>query len=26
MDAHNLDFPDESFDFIITRNVMWTLP
>ncbi len=26
MDAQNLEFPDESFDFIITRNVMWTLP
>lgn len=26
MDAQNLDFPDESFDFIFTRNVTWTLP
>lgn len=26
MDAQNLCFPDESFDFIITRNVTWTLP
>ncbi|AIQ11308.1 class I SAM-dependent methyltransferase [Paenibacillus durus] len=26
MDAQDLLFPDESFDFIITRNVTWTLP
>lgn len=26
MDAMNLEFEDESFDFIITRNVTWTLP
>ena len=26
MDAENLDFPDESFDVIITRNLTWTLP
>lgn len=26
MDAQNLEFPDESFDFIISRNVTWTLP
>lgn len=26
MDAQNLDFPDASFDFVITRNVTWTLP
>lgn len=26
MDAQNLIFEDESFDFIISRNVTWTLP
>ena len=26
MDAQNLEFPDESFDLIVTRNVTWTLP
>ena len=26
MDAQALDFEDESFDFIFTRNVTWTLP
>lgn len=26
MDAQNLEFPDASFDFIISRNVTWTLP
>ena len=26
MDAQNLLFPDNSFDFVITRNVVWTLP
>jgi ubiquinone/menaquinone biosynthesis C-methylase UbiE len=26
MDAENLDFSDESFDVIITRNLTWTLP
>ena len=26
MDGENLDFPDESFDVIITRNLTWTLP
>ena len=26
MDAQNLSFEDESFDFIFTRNVIWTLP
>ena len=26
MDAQALEFPDESFDFIFTRNVTWTLP
>jgi ubiquinone/menaquinone biosynthesis C-methylase UbiE len=26
MDAQNLQFEDESFDFIISRNVTWTLP
>jgi ubiquinone/menaquinone biosynthesis C-methylase UbiE len=25
MDAHALDFPDESFDLIVSRNVVWTL-
>lgn len=26
MDAQALDFPDESFDFVFSRNVTWTLP
>lgn len=26
MDAQNLKFEDSSFDFIISRNVTWTLP
>ena len=26
MDAENLDFCDESFDVLITRNLTWTLP
>lgn len=26
MDAENLDFPDESFDLVISRNLTWTLP
>lgn len=26
MDAENLDFADESFDVIISRNLTWTLP
>lgn len=26
MDTQNLKFEDESFDFIISRNVTWTLP
>lgn len=26
MDAQNLEFEDESFDAIITRNLTWTLP
>lgn len=26
MDAQDLQFDDESFDFIFTRNVTWTLP
>ena len=26
MDAQNLEFQNESFDFIISRNVTWTLP
>ena len=26
MDAQNMSFPDESFDFIISRNVTWTVP
>ncbi|MGI6110345.1 MAG: class I SAM-dependent methyltransferase [Eubacteriaceae bacterium] len=25
MDAHHLDFPDESFDAIVTRNLTWNL-
>ena len=26
MDAQHLTFPDETFDFLITRNVTWILP
>lgn len=26
MDAENLDFPNESFDVILSRNLTWTLP
>lgn len=26
MDAENLDFADESFDLVISRNLTWTLP
>lgn len=26
MDAERLNFPDESFDFVVTRNLTWTLP
>ncbi len=26
MDAENPDFPDESFDVIVSRNLTWTLP
>lgn len=26
MDAQKLDFPDESFDAVISRNLTWTLP
>ena len=26
MDAENLDFPDESFDAVVSRNLTWTLP
>lgn len=26
MDAENPDFPDETFDMVITRNLTWTLP
>jgi SAM-dependent methyltransferase len=26
MDAENLDFPDSSFDIVISRNLTWTLP
>lgn len=26
MDAQHLEFEDESFDFIVSRNVTWTLP
>lgn len=26
MDAENLDFADETFDVVITRNLTWTLP
>ena len=25
MDCHNLNFPDETFDMIICRNITWTL-
>ena len=26
MDAEKLDFPDDSFDLVISRNLVWTLP
>jgi len=26
MDAQNMSFPDESFDFIFSNNVTWTVP
>ncbi len=26
MDAHHLEFPDNSFDFVISRNMTWTVP
>ena len=26
MDGENLDFPNESFDVIVSRNLTWTLP
>lgn len=26
MDAEELDFPDETFDVVISRNLTWTLP
>lgn len=26
MDAENLDFPDGSFDAVVSRNLTWTLP
>ncbi len=26
MDAENLEFPDQQFDIVISRNVIWTLP
>ena len=26
MDAQNLEFPDESFDVVLSRNLTWTLP
>lgn len=26
MDAEHLDFPDETFDVVISRNLTWTLP
>ncbi|WP_051209485.1 class I SAM-dependent methyltransferase [Butyrivibrio sp. WCD3002] len=26
MDAEKLDFPDSSFDLVISRNLVWTLP
>ena len=25
MDCHNLNFPDETFDMVICRNITWTL-
>lgn len=25
MDNHHLDFPDDSFDLVVSRNVVWTL-
>ena len=26
MDAENVDFPDGTFDVVISRNLTWTLP
>ena len=26
MDAQNLDYPNDSFDVVISRNLIWTLP
>ena len=26
MDAENLDYADETFDIVLTRNLTWTLP
>ncbi|MDO4650229.1 MAG: methyltransferase domain-containing protein, partial [Eubacteriales bacterium] len=26
MDAENIDFPEETFDVVISRNLTWTLP
>lgn len=26
MDAQNLDYPDDAFDVVISRNLTWTLP
>ena len=26
MDAQNLDYPNDSFDVVISRNLTWTLP
>lgn len=26
MDAENLEFADEAFDMVISRNLTWTLP
>ena len=26
MDAQEAEFPDESFDYVVTRNLTWTLP